>query len=92
MDYDEFIQMMTQTQIKPLSAEEELRKTFNIFDIDGNGFISAEEIKKTMENLGEHLTDDEVRDMIKAADKNGKDFFFFFYSSSIMIVILFMFV
>ncbi len=45
MDYDEFIQMMTQTQLKPLSAEEELRKTFNIFDIDGNGYISADEIK-----------------------------------------------
>lgn len=63
--------MMTQTQLKPLSAEEELRKTFNIFDIDGNGFISADEIKKTMAHLGENLTDEEVNDMIKAADKNG---------------------
>jgi len=71
VDYDEFIQMMTHTQIKPLSAADELKKTFDIFDIDGNGFISAEEIKKTMENLGESLTDDEVRDMIKAADING---------------------
>jgi len=71
VDYDEFIQMMTQTQLKPLSAEEELRKTFNIFDIDGNGYISADEIKKTMAHLGENLTDDEVNDMIKAADKNG---------------------
>ena len=63
--------MMTQTQIKPLSAEEELKKTFNIFDIDGNGFISPDEIKKTMEHLGEKLTDEEVNDMVKAADKNG---------------------
>jgi calmodulin len=60
--------MMTQTQLKPLSAEEELRKTF---DIDGNGYISADEIKKTMAHLGENLTDEEVNDMIKAADKNG---------------------
>lgn len=63
--------MMTHTQIKPLSAEDELKKTFDIFDIDGNGFISADEIKKTMENIGEPLTDDEVQDMIKAADRNG---------------------
>lgn len=63
--------MMTQTQLKPLTAEEELRKTFNIFDIDGNGYISADEIKKTMAHLGENLTDEEVNDMIKAADKNG---------------------
>ncbi len=71
VDYDEFIQMMTQTQIRPLTAEEELKKTFKIFDIDGNGFISADEIKKTMLNLGENLTDEEVYQMIKAADKNG---------------------
>ena len=73
VDYDEFIQMMTNTPLKPLSAEEELlQKTFQIFDIDGNGFICADEIKQTMANLGEELTDAEVNDMIKAADKNGK--------------------
>lgn len=71
VDYDEFIQMMTQTNIKPSSAEDEVKKTFEIFDIDGNGYISAEEIKKTMQNIGENLTDEEVKDMIKAADKNG---------------------
>jgi calmodulin len=71
VDYDEFIQMMTQTQIKPLNADEELKKTFNIFDIDGNGYICHDEIKKTMEHLGESVTDEEVNDMIKAADKNG---------------------
>ncbi|RNA25662.1 calmodulin 12 [Brachionus plicatilis] len=71
VDYDEFIQMMTQTNIKPQNAEDEVKKTFDIFDIDGNGYISADEIKKTMQNIGENLTDDEVKDMIKAADKNG---------------------
>lgn len=71
VDYDEFIQMMTKTQLKPLSQEEELRKTFNIFDIDGNGFITQDEIKKTMAHLGENISDAEVLDMIKAADKNG---------------------
>jgi Ca2+-binding EF-hand superfamily protein len=71
VDYDEFIQMMTQTSLKPLSPEEELRKTFNIFDIDRNGFISADEIKQTMAHLGENLSDKQVNDMIRAADKNG---------------------
>ena len=73
VDYDEFIQMMTNTPLKPLSAEEELlQKTFQIFDIDGNGYICADEIKQTMANLGEVLTDAEVSVMITAADKNGK--------------------
>lgn len=71
VDYDEFIHMMTKTQLKPLSQEEELRKTFNIFDIDGNGLITHDEIKQTMTHLGENISDKEVKEMIKAADKNG---------------------
>ncbi len=71
VDYEEFIHMMTKTQLKPLSQEEELRKTFNIFDINGDGLISHDEIKKTMLHLGENISDKEVREMIKAADKNG---------------------
>jgi calmodulin len=72
VDYDEFIQMMTKASVKPSSDDEEIRKTFKIFDIDGNGFISAEEIKLTMINLGEVLTDEEVSNMIRTADKNGE--------------------
>lgn len=70
VDKEEFIEMMTKAQVKPLSIDEELQKTFSIFDRDGNGYISADEIKRTMAGLGERLSDDEVNNMIKAADKN----------------------
>ena len=91
VDYDEFIQMMTQTQVKPLNADEELQKTFNIFDIDGNGYISADEIKRTMENLGENLTDEEVNNMIKAADKNCMAFRLFFIKNYSIVKIIYLF-
>ena len=42
-----------------------------VFDKDGNGFISAAELRHVMTNLGEKLTDDEVDDMIKEADLDG---------------------
>lgn len=32
-----------------------------MFDKDGNGFISAAELRHVMTNLGEKLTDEEVR-------------------------------
>lgn len=32
---------------------------------DGNGFISAAELRHVMTNLGEKLTDDEVDEMIR---------------------------
>ena len=52
-------------------AEEELREAFNVFDKDGNGFISASELRHVMVNLGERLTDEEVDEMVREADIDG---------------------
>ena len=52
-------------------GEEELREAFTVFDKDGNGFISADELRHVMTNLGEKLTDDEINEMIKEADTNN---------------------
>ena len=45
--------------------------TPQVFDKDGNGFISAAELRHIMTNLGEKLTDEEVDEMIKEADQDG---------------------
>ena len=42
-----------------------------VFDRDGNGFISAAELRHVMTNLGEKLTDEEVDEMIREADVDG---------------------
>jgi len=44
---------------------------FKVFDRDGNGFISAAELRHVMTNLGEKLTDEEVDEMIREADVDG---------------------
>ena len=36
-------------------TEEELIEAFKVFDRDGNGFISAAELRHVMTNLGERL-------------------------------------
>ena len=38
---------------------------------DGNGQISAAEMRHVMTNLGEKLTDEEVDEMIREADIDG---------------------
>ena len=43
----------------------------SVFDKDGNGFISAAELRHVMTNLGEKLTDEEVDEMIREADIDG---------------------
>eukprot|EP00116_Pleurobrachia_bachei_P010871 sb/3471133/ len=42
-----------------------------VFDKDGNGKISSEELKIVMQNLGERLTDEEINEMIREADNDG---------------------
>ena len=53
---------------------------FQLFDKDGNGFISADELRAVMHNLGETLSDEMIEEMIDEADMNGDnqiDFFEF---------------
>lgn len=51
--------------------QEEILEAFKVFDKDGNGFISAAELRHIMTNLGEKLTDEEVDEMIREADIDG---------------------
>ena len=67
VDFPEFLTMMA-NEIKDSEKEEEIREAFRIFDRDGDGFISPEELRHVMTNLGEKLTDEEVDAMIKEAD------------------------
>ena len=52
-------------------SEEELKQAFKVFDKDGNGYISPQELKHVMTNLGEKLSDEEIEEMIKEADLDG---------------------
>lgn len=52
-------------------SEDELKEAFRVFDKDGNGFISADELRYAMTNLGDKLTNEEVDILIKEADLDG---------------------
>ena len=70
IDFPEFLAMMAR-QVREADTEEEIREAFKVFDKDGNGFISAAELRHVMTNLGEKLTDEEVDEMIREADIDG---------------------
>jgi len=70
VDFDEFLKMMT-TETKGVDFEQEMRSAFDVFDKDGSGTISPEEIFKLMTSLGENLSEDDIKSMVKEVDKNG---------------------
>lgn len=63
--------MMAKQTLDRGDSESEIREAFKVFDKDGNGFISASELRNVMLSLGEKLTDAEVDEMIREADKDG---------------------
>ena len=74
VEYDEFITMMRRAsgdQAQVNSDEARRREAFNVFDMDGNGYIDKHELKYVMRRLGENLSDEDLKAMFSEADLNG---------------------
>ena len=52
-------------------TDTELREAFKVFDRDGTGTISREELRAVMISLGESLTEKDIDEMLKEADTDG---------------------
>jgi len=50
----------------------ELRIAFSMFDKDGDGHISAQEVRETMQSLGIHIEPRHVKLMVKKVDTDGE--------------------
>ena len=70
IDFPEFLSLMV-SKMKDTDTEEELVEAFKVFNSDGNGLISAAEMRHVMTNLGEKLTDEDVDEMIREVDVDG---------------------
>lgn len=69
IDFNQFMEMMGQ-KILQRDPYQEILKAFELFDKDHNGSISLKDLKAATIELGENLTDDELREMIKEADRD----------------------
>jgi len=69
IDFEEFLKMMS-TTVQAQDFAHETRAAFDVFDKDGSGTISADELRQVMRSLGENLTDREIDEMIREADKD----------------------
>ena len=74
LDKDEFKRMMAESsEGLQKDSEKELLEAFKIFDKDGDGTVSWEEIYKTLQALGQDVSEQACKMMIESVDddKNG---------------------
>lgn len=49
----------------------QVREAFKLFDVDGNGTITAEELGTVMRSLGQNPSGQELTDIVNEVDRDG---------------------
>jgi len=70
IDFGEFLTLMSDPKFKH-PYKDERREAFEMFDKDGNGYISITELKAAFRMLGQWLDDEELDSILKEADLDG---------------------
>lgn len=71
INFQEFVSIMGR-EIRDYDNEADLRAAWKVFDKDNKGFISISELRHVLTNIGEKLSPDEIDDLTKEADPEGK--------------------
>ena len=73
IDLNEFMDLMN-NKLKEQQEEQELLETFQVFDKDADGLISAEDLRYVIKAVGEELEDDLIDQLIEQGelDQDGK--------------------
>ncbi|RKP28621.1 calmodulin [Metschnikowia bicuspidata] len=70
IDFPEFLTMMAK-KMKDTDLDAEIAEAFKVFDRNGDGRISAAELRHVLTSIGEKLSDEDVDQMIREADTNN---------------------
>ena len=62
---------LASNQMKDTDEEEEIIEAFKVFDKDGSGLISSEDLCTIMTNLGEQISPEEIEQMTSEADMDS---------------------
>lgn len=72
INFEEFCAWMSQaTSPSSVDEEEEIKAGFKVNDLDGDSFITADELFQFYRSIGEQTTLEEAKELIKEVDTNG---------------------
>ena len=78
-DFDDYVALMARTSLHHLAQQAEsgdletnnYKHVFRLFDLDGKGYISADDLQRVAYELGEYdITKEELEEMIQRGDTN----------------------
>ena len=71
MEFPEFCIMMVK-KMAETDTENEVREAYRVFDKDKDGYITRSELRMIFSALPERLSNEEIEEMLDAADDDGK--------------------
>ncbi|ETO36224.1 centrin [Reticulomyxa filosa] len=73
IEFEEFLDLMT-GKMNENSPKEDIMRVFQLFDHQSKGNIDLEDLKRVAMELGEDMTDEELKEMIEKVDMEGKGY------------------
>ena len=67
IDFNEFLELLL-AKMSERESRDDAKRAFKQFDLDHRSNISFENLKQVSRELGENMTDEEIMEMIHAAD------------------------
>jgi len=70
IDFAEFLDMMT-ARISDQNTKQDLERVYKLFDLERNGDIRLADLKRVAKELGEDISEEELKEIIQRADLDG---------------------
>lgn len=67
IDFGEWLSLMTK-RVNDKDSRANINKIFALYDDERTGFISAKNLRRVAQQLGENITDEEIDELIVRAD------------------------
>jgi len=70
IDFQEWVNLMTK-RVTDRDSRANIAKVYALYDSGRNGYITAADVKRIAEEVGETVNEQEIAELIKRADVNG---------------------